>query len=126
MITYGGIKGGRDKLVAVSALLEQMRLEHNKQGAIARKNPEFLKNGKWKEYSKKFRGKQRPLLLEQLGLKRQLRRAVVDDDVWLHLGPEEQMVIINTILEAKYEARSNPITEATATELDDLRKIKVN
>lgn len=125
MIDFKNILNSNDKLIAVHSLLEQMRLEHNKQGEIARNNPKLLENGKWKEYQRKFAEKQRPLILETVKLRKTLRREQVDDEIWSFLDPEEQREILDGINALKIEGKKI-ITTATSIELKELKEIKVD
>ena len=68
MIDFKNIKKPKDKLYAVYSLIEQMRLEHNRQGTIARSNWDKYKD-KWGIYSRIFHKKLIPLIEEQNRLK---------------------------------------------------------
>ena len=69
------------RLAAVYRLLEELRIEHNRVGGIAR--ADWVKHeGRWQTYGKQFDAKQAPLLIEQRWLKNLIRRANYTDAEW--------------------------------------------
>ena len=69
------------KLGAVYRLIEELRLEHNRVGAIALADW-GSHEGRWQMYQKQFATKQSPLLIEQRRLKLLIRRANFTDAEW--------------------------------------------
>lgn len=69
------------KLAATYRLVEELRLEHNRVGDIAR--ADWARHeGRWQTYKKQFDTKQSPLLIEQRWRKDLLRRANYTDAEW--------------------------------------------
>ncbi len=113
-----------DKLCAVYSLLEQMRLEHNRQHDIYASNPSQY-SGQWFEYIKRFREKQRPLLLEQNRLRDAIRRTVYSDEEWRLLA-STQNTDMGEPLWGNREILKKQSTEATSILLDQLKAVKLD
>jgi hypothetical protein len=130
MIIYpSSIKTNSDKLYAVYSLLEQMRLEHNRQGAIARADWKNLA-GAWYTYALRppekggniFYTKQSPLLLEQCRLKAELLKSYGKVD-WDKLRDQGQEIEFAELLWGdKATLKTQPAT-ATSNLLDELKAI---
>jgi hypothetical protein len=118
-ITYStALKTDYEKLGAVYSLIEQMRLEHNRQGASV------SDQGKWYEYQKRFRSLINPLLKEQRELRLRLRRQSLSDEAWRLLGVRERLDKNLEILGDKQALKVLP-TEATYDGLDELKAIEI-
>ncbi|MCH7745527.1 MAG: hypothetical protein IIC84_05570 [Chloroflexi bacterium] len=81
-VTYPiGLDTDSKKLSAVYRLLEELRIEHNRVGIIAR--GDWGKHeGRWQAYKLQVRAKRNPLLIEMMRLKNLVRRANYTDDEW--------------------------------------------
>jgi hypothetical protein len=80
-IDYKGLTTDQAKLRAVYSLIEQMRLEHNRQGALARSDWGKYKDS-WYTYSKVFMNKLTPLLIEENRLRDNIRTAQYSSEKW--------------------------------------------
>jgi hypothetical protein len=126
------IKTDYDKLVAVYSLIEQMRLEHNRQGEIARSNWDKYK-GKWYEYAHRpaslggsaFWNKVLPLLREQNRLKGNIRGAIYTDEQWKALSEDDRDAAILELYGDKAVERDKA-TKATSPLLDELKTISLD
>lgn len=116
-----------EKLSAVYSLLEQARLEHNRQGELARSD--WAKNkDKWYLFALRpkrlggntFWDKVLPLLQEQNRLKRNIRKANYTDEQWHKLDDEERNKVTKQLFGDKEILKDEP-TEATCTLLDELK-----
>lgn len=95
------------KLEAVYRLLENLRIEHNKIGVIAK--DDFVKHiGRWQTYKKHFNEKQVPILMEQRRLKNLIRDVnysksewetadIIDSDYELLFGDKQTSGDISTL-----------------------------
>ncbi len=127
IIVYpAGVATGKEKLTkAVYPLLEQMRLEHNRQHDIYAASPEKYRK-KWLTYIKRFREKQRPLLREQNHLRDTIRRAVYTDKEWLSLNsPNPDDALFVSLFGNRAAERVEP-TLATSPLLDELKAIELD
>lgn len=109
-----------DKLCAIYSLLEQMRLEHNRVGEIARSDWENYQ-GNWIKYDKVFKAKLLPLLIEQDRLREKLKQAEYPD--WKSLTEDEKFDAERIIYGDKQILKLLP-TEARTDLLDELKSIK--
>ncbi len=152
-ITYpSAINTNYKKLAAVCSLLEQMRLEHNHQGAIARATfdanapPEddrqiggseynlWLSSDKyllysamkyrWEAYAKKFSDLQQPLLEEQAKLQDAILRANYKESQWAALTVQQKVSATKTLFGDKATLKSLS-TKATCTELTSLKAVSL-
>jgi hypothetical protein len=125
MISYTiEIKTDRERLNAVYSLLEQMRLEHNKQGLTAKSNWRVYQD-KWAEYTKIFRQKQSSLLLEQCRLKDAIRKASYTDDYWYKLTDQEREALELELFGDKQLLKLLP-TLAQTDSLDNLKLVRLD
>lgn len=113
------IKIDKEKLNAVYSLLEQMRLEHNRVGDIARSDWK-TNEGKWAEYAKIFSAKQLPLLQEQNKLRDALRKATYTDTQWKALDDDQKTIAMSTL----YGDKSTEKTKTTKATADSLAQLK--
>jgi hypothetical protein len=111
-----------EKLGAVYSLIEQMRLEHNRQGAIARGDWGTYR-GKWQEYTEIFKSKQLLLLQEQNRLRDSIRKAHYSDQEWMASRSNEELGAISEQLFGDRLTLKNIETEATSFLLDELKAI---
>ncbi|HEY98416.1 MAG TPA: hypothetical protein G4O16_09590 [Dehalococcoidia bacterium] len=126
-ITYPAeIKTSYEKLGAVYSLIEQMRLEHNRQGAIARDKPDFISSGRWAEYTRIFRTKLKPLLAEQDRLRDEIRKSLYTDEEWKALDSDQRIEVFERDIKGDKEELKSLSTEATTTLLNELKAIKLN
>ncbi len=117
-----------DKLGAVYNLLEQMRLEYNRQSAIAASDMKY--KGKLKSYSQIYRVKQETLLAEYRTLKGAIRLAKYKVKKWQSLSEKKQSKLEATLYGDKTLlkgittlATSEALTELLAMDLDSLASI---
>lgn len=122
MIDFKNIKKPKDKLGAVYSLVEQMRLEHNRQSAYVRKHPEY--KDKWASYAKLFKSRLHPLMRESVGLRKLIRLSVVDDEVWKSLDNDEREAILEPIHEIKQEYKTQD-TKAVSDDLEYLKTVDI-
>ena len=124
-ITYPtALKTDYEKLGAVYSLIEQMRLEHNRQGAKARDNREKYEIN-WSAYTKEFKKKISPLLLEQNRLKGIIRRNAYSKDEWKQLDEDAEGLANLALFGDKVLERSKP-TKATSNLLTELKAIRLD
>ena len=115
------ISSDYEKLAAVYVLIEQMRLEHNRVGAIAAKDRENYKD-RWDAYTDIFRRKLRPLLNEQNRLRDNIRRQVFTDTEWTEITSGDSHDVMTSIWGDKYILKELP-TEATCDVINQLKVI---
>ena len=126
-ITYPAeIKTNYEKLGAVYSLIEQMRLEHNRQGAIARDKSDIISSGKWAEYTKIFKTKLKPLLAEQDRLRDEIRKSIYTDEEWKALSQEELIETFESDIKGDKEGLKSLPTKAVTALLNELKAIKLN
>jgi hypothetical protein len=113
-----------DKLCAVYSLLEQLRLEHNRVGAMARGDWERYQ-GKWAEYARIFKQKQLALLQEQNRLRSAIRKGHYADVKWRALTLEERHLAFQAIYGDK-QALKVSSTGATSSLLDELKAVSLD
>jgi hypothetical protein len=132
-ITYPTtIKTEFEKLCAVYSLIEQMRLEHNRQGEIARSRWGEYKD-KWYLYALRpkrlggnvFWGKMLPLLQEQNRLKDRIRKAAYTDEQWRALSEDDRDA---AFLELYGDRAVEKIkaTKAASSLLDELKAVSLD
>ena len=111
----------KQKLLAVYALTEQMRIEHNRVGKIAESNWKEYQ-GKWLEYSRIFKAKQLYLFREQIDLENK----IIDDNYtekdWEALTIDEKESTKLTLIGDRTDEKVKP-TLATSDVLDKLKTI---
>ena len=119
------------KLGAVYNLLEQARLEYNRQSAIAAADGKYA--GKFRQYGGVYRVKQEKLLAEYRTLKQKIRLAAYTDAEWKALSFDEQSVLDGTLYGDKAAlqqtatlATSTALTELKAVDLDSLDSLPAN
>ena len=122
VVTYPSeAKTDSDKLTCVYNLIEQARLYHNAQGAIASADWENNKE-KWATYAKLHKQKLRPLLQEQNSLRLRIRRAHYSDEEWRNLSEDERPMAWHSLFGDKATLKEQPTT-ASASSLDELKLI---
>jgi len=90
VVTYPSeAKTDSDKLTCVYNLIEQARLAHNAQGAIAKGDWEANKE-KWAAYAKAFKEPYKCLLQEQNRLRDAIRHANFTDEEWHDLSDTDR------------------------------------
>lgn len=130
-----------ERLEAVYKLLEQVRLEHNRQGAIALSDPEnYIQTGSWYRYAHRparrgsnyFRDAQLPLLREQNALRDKIRQDIFTDENWrglswddrnaefLRLFGDKQEIVKGITLSGKLEISSPLFDALKQVDLDTL------
>ncbi len=120
MITYpSSADTDLKKLGAVLNLREQMRLEYNRQSAVAVKD---AKAGKFRQYGKVYQAKQETLLAEYRTLKQKIRLAAYTDLEWQALSFDEQEVLDRTLYGDKATLQQTA-TLATSEALSELKAI---
>ena len=110
-----------EKLEAVYSLIEQMRLEHNRVGEIARSNWEEYED-KWYEYARIFKTKLQPLLEELNKLRASIKDANFTQKEWRELDSETQLLRLDALLPDKEVAKTE-LTSATTLSLDQLKDV---
>ncbi len=112
------------KLGAAINLLEQMRVEYNRQSALALK---VSKADKFRQYGEVYRVKQETLLAEYRTLKQKIRLAAYTDKEWQELSFDEQEALDRTLYGDKATlqqtatlATSEALTELKTIDLDSL------
>lgn len=120
------INTDRKKLYAVYSILEQMRVEHNRQYEVYMDSEGVVTERQWLIYIQIFRSKQLPLLQEQNRLRLAIRQAMYDDIEWGVLGHIDNDVAFQAVLKAlwgdKEKEKVKP-TNATSDLLDELMAI---
>ncbi len=133
LITYpSSINTDLNKLCAVYSLIEQMRLEHNRVGAIARSDWGRYK-GKWYLYALRhkrlggsiFWDKMLPLLQEQNRLRDSIRKKNYSDTQWKQLTEEERDVAHLQLFGDRKTLKVIP-TQAECGLLDELKSISLD
>jgi len=123
------IKTDYDKLCAVYSLIERMRLEHNRQGAIARGDwPKY--RDKWYLYAlrpKRLGGNVysellEPLLKEQNRLRESIRELNFTQEQWNVLPDEDKYDTFVQLFGDKEELKAEP-TEASCTSVDSVKEV---
>jgi len=123
-ITYPAeLKTDHDKLGAVYSLIEQMRLEHNRQGAIARGEWEQYR-GKWQEYKRRYKAARLVLLQEQNRLRLALRRNAYNDTDWRALEETQRRDASDGLFGNKEQLKKIE-TDATCSGLDELKTVNL-
>ena len=124
VVTYPSeAKTDSDKLTCVYNLIEQARLAHNAQGAIASADWENNK-GKWAAYSKIFHTKQLVLLREQNRLRDKIWAAHYTKEEWKALSTDEKRSAFNALFGSKMVLRQVPTT-ATSPILEEIKTLRV-
>ncbi len=126
------IKTDYDKLCAVYSLIEQMRLEHNRQGALARGDWPKYKD-KWYLYALRprhlggniFSEMLEPLLQEQNRLRDSIRASHYTKEQWKALPEEDRDAAFVQLFGDKQELKVKP-TKATSKFLDELKAIPLD
>ncbi len=121
-----------EKLCAVYSLIEQMRLEHNKLGAIAEANPEKYRD-RWYLFARRpqnlggniFNKKLLPLLQEQNRLRAAIREKRFTNKEWKALSDEARDVARLEMYSDKTLERVKP-TKATSILLDELKGVSLD
>lgn len=122
VIYPSNIKTDRQKLNAVYSLIEQARLEYNKNGQIARDaGPSY--DGKWNLYTKWFRQKRRELLKEQEIIRRTILFSQVPDFTNI---PEEQRFQAEALAFGDKRVYAGLPTKATSELLDRIKLVSVH
>lgn len=122
VVTYPSeAKTDSEKLTCIYNLIEQARLAHNAQGAIASADWENNKE-KWATYAKLHKQKLRPLLQEQNRLRLRIRRAHYSDEEWRKLSADERPMAWHPLFGDKATLKEQPTT-ASASSLDELKLI---
>lgn len=112
------------QLSAIYSLLEQLRLEHNRQGAIAKSD--WAKYGsKWKAYTSIYRSKLKPLLHEQNLLREKIRKANYTDEEWRKLPVDEFDAVEKQLYGNKAQLGQLP-TKATTPLIDELKQVNLD
>lgn len=116
------------KLHAVYSIIEQMRVEHNKQGSIAKLEPsKYIKSGIWKRYVKQFEELYEPLLREQSFLRGKIRAIHYTEEQWAKLNQDailDSSINPFSIFGDKEVEKVKP-TLAISPNLDTLKTIKI-
>jgi len=123
VLTYPSeAKTDPDKLACVYNLIEQARLYHNAQGAIAKGDWE-ANRGKWAAFSQAYHDKVKWLLHEQ----GRLRDAILAKECpdWAKLTPEQRSDAWVSLFGDKETLKRIP-TEATSSVLDELKGITLD
>ena len=124
-ITYPtATKTDYEKLGAVYSLIEQMRLEHNRQGAKARSNREKY-SGKIITYAGISKNLLKPLLAERNILKSRILEATYTDEQRRKLTLEELAAAQSQMFGDREALKALP-TEATSRYLDELKAIDLD
>jgi hypothetical protein len=132
-ITYPTtIKTDFEKLCAVYSLVEQMRLEHNRQGEIARGDWGGYRD-KWYLYGLRperlggnvFWGKMLPLVQEYNRLREEIRKATYTDEQWRAFSDEDREVASLELYGDRAVEKEKP-TEATTALLDELKAVALD
>lgn len=119
------------KLACVYRLIEEMRLEHNRQGAIARADWKNLKD-KWYVYAGRpkhfggnvFKKKLKPLLSEQANLRNKILEANYTAEQWKKLTDIEQLKAKELLFGDKQTLKEQP-TLATSSLVNELKTIDI-
>ena len=112
-----------DKLCACYSLLEQIRLEHNRLGAITRSD--WAKySPKWRAYTLDYRSKVKPLLHERNLLKEKIRKANYTNAEWRRLSIDESLGISKQLYGDK-SALSQLTTKATSPLIGKLKAVSL-
>ena len=123
IITYPAkIKTMQQRLHAVYSLVEQMRLEHNRVGAIARSDWKRYQ-GKWIEYARLYAAKQLPLLEEQNRLKEAIQKVECPD--WDKLSDRDKEQAYTLMYGDKVAIKVEP-TLATSDLLNELKVVSLD
>jgi hypothetical protein len=118
------VKTDYDKLGAVYSLLEQMRLEHNHVGEIARSDWNHYRD-KWYEYQKLYKAKLKELLHERNVIREVIWKSSFDEKTWNELSDEEKENI-NDVLYGNRAELKVLSTKATTHLLDELKAINLD
>ena len=129
VVTYPSeAKTDSDKLTCVYNLIEQARLYHNAQGAIASADWENNKE-KWAEYGKAYRARLKQLLNEQNTLKEQIRLAHYTESEWAKLPSEPwvkgNIYEVQQSLFGDKQVLRQVSTAATSPILDEITTLRV-
>ena len=131
-VDYGPtITTNEEKLFACYALLEQMRVEHNRQGDIAAADPaKYIDTGKWQQYVMEYyRPVVKALLMERNALKTAIRRGVYSDAAWAKLvetnDEGEAVGAAEIALWGNKTAEEVKPTLAAADSLDELKLVEL-
>lgn len=117
----------KQKLGAVCRLLDEMRLEYNRIGLIAKTNWEKNKK-KWIEYDQLFKKYRHPLAVEKNRLKQAIIDANYTKEQWAKLTEDDiygENGVIDTIIGDFVSYKETP-TLATSDRLQDLKDINFN
>ncbi len=125
------LKTDKEKLASVFSLIEQLRLEHNRQGALARSDWGKYQD-KWYVYALRprrlggnlFTQELLPLLQESNRLKGIIRKANYTDSEWKALAFEERVSANQTLFGDKAALKELP-TRATSPYLDNSKTIEL-
>jgi hypothetical protein len=118
------VKTDHDKLGAVYSLIEQMRLEHNRVGEIARSDWKKYE-GKFRAYQKLYKAKLKELLHEQNVIREVIWKSSFDEKTWNELSDEEKENI-NDVLYGNRAELKVLSTKATTQLLDELKAINLD
>ena len=126
------VKTDDEKLGAVYALIEQMRLEHNRQGALARGDWSKYGNN-WYRYALRpkrlggnlFTEKLLPLLEEQNRLRDKIRADNYSSEAWRDLTDEARDAAFLEMFGDKEKEKSKP-TAASSELLDELKSVSLD
>ncbi len=109
------------KLACIYSLLEQMRLEHNRVGAIAKSDWAKYRDN-WAAYGKVFMAKQLPLLEEQTRLRGLIRLTAYTNQQWSKLSVDQKHDAFTALFGDKTTLKVLP-TVGSAIEFDQLRRL---
>lgn len=110
-----------EKLKAVYSILEDMRLECNRIGSLAKGNWNKYKDN-WYEYKYIYKSKRLPLLREMSNLKNSIRDSVYDMEEWLSLSEYEKDLAYTEMYGDKSILRELE-TEATSDLFEQLKRV---
>jgi hypothetical protein len=117
----------KDKLFAVYSLIEQMRIEHNKVGALASADPEkYIKTGKFETYRKQSKILLKEVLAEQNRLKENIRWANYTLREWKAStkSPEQEDALYLSLF-GDNNVEKTKLTQASSSSLDKLKSLRL-
>jgi len=132
-ITYpASIKTDYDKLCAVYSLIEQMRLEHNRQGVVAREDY-FKRKNKWYLYALRpkrlggnvFHKALETLLQDQNRLRESIRKTYYTQNQWKSLSFPEKEAAFQQLYGDKAQLKET-ITKTTSQTLENLKGVSLD
>jgi hypothetical protein len=124
IVTYPPeIDTDKEKLAAIYSIIDQMRLEHNRQGKWAAENWKE-RQFNWNCYDRIFKKKMTLLFNEKNTIEDRILKERYSDEYWKELSPEAKEAAY-LVMHGDRETLKETSTLATCTVLDQLKAIDI-